>query len=81
MIQQFHLLGIYPENTIIHKDTCTTVVISALFTIAETWKQPRYSEYRRCCTYIYNGKLLSHKNKQNNAIYSSMDRPRDHHTK
>ena len=28
--------------------------------------------------YIYNGILLSHKNKQNNAICSHMDGPRDH---
>ena len=34
------LLGIYPEKTIIQKDTCTTVFIAALFTIANTWKQP-----------------------------------------
>ena len=32
------LLGIYPENTIIQKDTCTTMFIAALFTIARTWK-------------------------------------------
>ena len=24
------------------RDTCTPVVIAALFTIAQTWKQPRY---------------------------------------
>ena len=35
------LLGIYPEKTIIHKDTCTTVFIAALITIARTWKQPK----------------------------------------
>ena len=34
------LLGIYPEKTIIQKDTCTPIFISALFTIARTWKQP-----------------------------------------
>ena len=32
------LLGIYPEKTIIQKVTCTTLFISALFTIAGTWK-------------------------------------------
>ena len=32
------LLGIYPEITIIQKDTCTTMVIAALFTIARTFK-------------------------------------------
>ena len=35
------LLGIYPEETKIEKDTCTPVFISALFTTARTWKQPR----------------------------------------
>ena len=33
------LLGIYPEKTIFQKDTCTPMVIAALFTIARTWKQ------------------------------------------
>ena len=35
------LLGIYPEKNIIQKDTCTTMFIAALFTIARTWTQPR----------------------------------------
>ena len=35
------LLGIYPEETIIVKDTCTPMFIAALFTIARTWKPPR----------------------------------------
>ena len=35
------LLGIYPEKTVIRKDTCTPVFIAALFTIAKTWKQPK----------------------------------------
>ena len=34
------LLGIYPEETKIEKDTCISLFISALFTIARTWKQP-----------------------------------------
>ena len=33
------LLGIYPEKTIIQKDTCTAMFIAALFTIARIWKQ------------------------------------------
>ena len=32
------LLGIYPEKTIIQKESCTTMFIAALFTIARTWK-------------------------------------------
>ena len=35
------LLGIYPEKTIIQKDTCTPMFITALFTIARSWKQPK----------------------------------------
>ena len=35
------LLGIYPEKTTIQKDTCTPMLIAALFTIARSWKQPK----------------------------------------
>ena len=33
--------GIYPEKTIIHIGTRTTMFIVALFTIARTWKQSK----------------------------------------
>ena len=36
------LLGIYPEETIIQKESCTTTFIAALFTIDRPWKQPKY---------------------------------------
>ena len=36
------LLGIYLEKTIILKDACTPIYTAALFTIARTWKQPKY---------------------------------------
>ena len=35
------LLGIYPEKTTIQKESCTTMFITALFTTARTWKQPK----------------------------------------
>ena len=35
------ILGIYREKTIIERDICIPLFISALFTIARTWKQPR----------------------------------------
>ena len=35
------LLGVYPEKTIIQKESCSTMFIAALFTIARTWKQPK----------------------------------------
>ena len=34
------LLGIYPEKNMAPKDTCTLMFITALFTIAKTWRQP-----------------------------------------
>ena len=35
------LLGMYPDKTILQKDTCTSLFAAALFTIAKTWKQPK----------------------------------------
>ena len=34
-------LGIYSEKTIILKESCTTMFIAGLLTIARTWKQPK----------------------------------------
>ena len=36
------LLSIHTGETGIERDTCTPVFIVALFTIARTWKQPKY---------------------------------------
>ena len=50
------LLGIYPEKTIIQKDTCTPMFIAALFTKARTWRQPRClltDEWIKKLWYIY----------------------------
>ena len=50
------LLGIYPEKTTTHKDTCTPMFIAALFTIAKTWKQPKCpstEEWIKKMWYIY----------------------------
>ena len=50
------LLGIYPEKTMIPKDTCTPMFIAALFTIARTWKQhkcPSIEEWIKKMWYIY----------------------------
>ena len=33
------LLGIYPEETKIEKDTCIPLFIATVFTVARTWKQ------------------------------------------
>ena len=50
------LLGIYPEKTIIQKDTCTPMFTATLFTIARTWKQPKCpltDEWIKKMWYIY----------------------------
>ena len=58
------LLGIYLEKTIIQKDTCTPMFISALFPIAKTRKQPKRSstdEWIKKMWYIYTMEYLNHK--------------------
>ena len=35
------ILGIYPEETKIEKDTCIPLFIAALFIVTRTWRQPR----------------------------------------
>ena len=50
------LLGIYPEKTIIQKDTCTPMFNEVLFTIARSQKQPKCPStdewIKKCDTYI-----------------------------
>ena len=60
------LLGIYPEETKVEKDTCIPLFIAALFIIARTWKQPRCpstDEWIKKLVCIYNETLLNHKKK------------------
>ena len=47
------LLGIYPEKTIVEKDTCTPVFIAALFTIARAPRCPLTNEWIKKMWYIY----------------------------
>ena len=56
------LLGIYPEETKIEKDTCIPVFIAALFIIARSWKRPRCprtDEWIKKLWYIYTMKYYS----------------------
>ena len=58
------LLGIYPEETKIEKDTSIPLFIEALFTIARTGKQPRCpstDEWLKKLWYIDTYILFSHK--------------------
>ena len=52
------LLGIYPKNAAVQfeKDICTPMFITALFTIAKKWKQPKcpsVGEWIKKKWYIY----------------------------
>ena len=62
MIQQFHSYVYIQKQktkqtkTLIQKDTCTLLVIAALFTIANIWKQlkcPSTHEWIKKLRYIY----------------------------
>ena len=56
------LLGIYPVETKIEKDTCSPVFIVVLFTKARTWMQPRCpstDEWIKKLWYIYTMKYYS----------------------
>jgi hypothetical protein len=58
------LLGIYPKecNTGYSKGTCTPLFITALFTIAKLWKQPRCpttDEWIKKMCYLYTKQVLT----------------------
>ena len=56
------LLGIYPEKTMIQKDTCAPTLTAALVTIAKICKQhihPRTDEWVKKMWYIYTIKPYS----------------------
>ena len=70
------LLGVYPEETMTRKDTCTPMFIAALFTIAKTWKQPKCpstDDWIKKMWYIYAMEYYSAITKeQNNGICSNV---------
>ena len=50
------LLGIYPKETRVEKDTCIPLFIAALFIITRTWKQcrcPSTNEWIKKLWYIH----------------------------
>ena len=49
-------LGIYPQKTMVQRDTCTPMFNTALFTIGQTWKQSKglsTDEWIKKMSYIY----------------------------
>ena len=78
------LLGIYSEETKIEKDTCTPVFTAALFTIARTWNQPRWSltdEWMKKFWCVYTMELLLSHTKECIWLSSNeVDEPRAYYT-
>ena len=78
------LLGIYADKTSIQKDTCTRMVITALFTITKTWKQPKCpstDEWIKTVWHIYTVEYLSAIKKNKIMLFcSNTDETRDSHT-
>ena len=78
------LLGIYPEETKIEKDTYIPLFIAALFTTARTWKQPRYpltDEWIKKLWYIYTMKYHSViKRNVFESVLNEVDEPRTYYT-
>ena len=78
------LLDIFPEKTMVWKDTCTPIFIALLFTIAKTWKQPKCpstEEWIKNMWYIYTVNITQPLKEWHNAICSNMDGPGDYQTK
>ena len=72
------LLGIYPEKTIIQRDTCIPMFIVAVFTIARSWKQPKCPSTDECIKkmwYIYTKEYYSaiKRNKIGSFVETRMD--------
>ena len=68
------LLGIYPEKTVIQKDTCSSMFIAPLYTLARNGsnrnvhqqkKKKKDTENTHTHTHTHNAILLSHKKYQN----------------
>ena len=72
------LLGTDPEKTIIQKESCTPMCIAALFTIARSWKQPKWpstDEWIKKMWYIYTMEYYSDikKNEAESFVETWMD--------
>ena len=75
------LLGIYPKETKIEKDTCISLFTAALFAIARTQKQPRCPlTDKEVVVHIHNGILLSHKKEHIWVNSNEVDEPRAYYT-
>ena len=77
------LLGIYPEETKIEKDTGSPLFTAALFAIARTWKHLDViwqMNGLKSVVHIHNGILLSHRKEHVWVSSDEVDEPRTYYT-
>ena len=84
MIQQFHF-WVYIQQYL-KQGLCTPMFIAVLFTIAETWKQPKCPSMNEWINKTWdrhttNGRLFSLKKERNSAIRYNMDEPWGHYAR
>ena len=82
-MKQFHSWT-YLDKNIFQKDICTPMLRASLFTIAKTWKQPKYlltDQWIKKLWCIYTMEYYSTEEEGNNAICSNMSANRDYDTK
>ena len=64
----------YPEKTIIEKDTCTPMFMAALFTVARTWKQTRHPSTDKCIKKLWYRYTMEYYSTRRNAFESALMR-------
>ena len=78
-------LGIYTEKNMAPKDTCTPMLIAALFTMAKIWKQPKCSWTEEWIKKMWYIQTMEHysviKKEWNHAICSIMGGHTEYDTK
>uniref|UniRef100_A0A8D0S367 Uncharacterized protein n=1 Tax=Sus scrofa TaxID=9823 RepID=A0A8D0S367_PIG len=77
-------LGIYLDKTFFEKDTRNSMFITALFTIAKTWKQPQCpltDDGIKKMWYIYTMEYYLTTKKNKIMPFAAIDGTRDFHTK
>ena len=80
------LLGLYPKNpeTPIKKNLCTPMFITALYTTAKCWKQPKcpsVNEWIKTLLHLHSGMLHSTKKEGAPTIHNSMDGTGEYYVK
>lgn len=82
------LLGIYPKekNSFYPKDTCTSMSITVLFSLARTQNQSKYPTTlnwmkKTNVVHRHHGNLCSYETQQNHVLFSNMDGTRGYYPK